>query len=185
MTKEERDKLIVSKINLPEIIVTSLLKNYRYSKYRQYREDLVGEAMVSLVEAAENYDDSLGIMFSTYASARINGDLKRYIRKHLNRLGQEVHIDSIPFAKELQTGGDNDLEDDRDYAFEEKLIEALEPESEIEKEVYYDVVLGSMTIRNKAEELGISKSEVGRIKKKVRSILKVNYNKFIEGDYHG
>lgn len=170
----DRDTRITDCIEIPKIITNILLKDYRNFKYRQYRDDLIGVGNLSLVEAADNYDESEGVCFKTYASRRIEGDIKKYIRQNLREVGHHVHIDSIQLITK-----EEDVYDDVDTEDREYLIEELRPSDPIEDSIYEDVILGEVSIREKAQELNLSKSKVARIKKKIIKNLKENYIKSI------
>lgn len=169
-----QQELIVNNLELPKIITNVILKEYRYYKYRQNREDLISVGNLSLVEAAQNYKEDEHNTFQTYASRRIEGDIRKYIRENLSDLGHHIHIDSISISQE-------EHEEDDYYLLDlgEELIGALEPKDESEKGVYYDVILGEESIRSHALKTGQSKSQIARLKKKVLFDLQNNYKKYI------
>lgn len=59
-------------------LVLSIIKNYNNGKTDM--NDLFQVGCVGLVKAVDNFDLSVGVMFSTYAVPLILGEVKRYIR---------------------------------------------------------------------------------------------------------
>jgi RNA polymerase sigma factor for flagellar operon FliA len=73
-----RDELILSHLDL----VKRLASRYRCSLKSQVdREDLVGVGNLALVEAAERYQENLGVPFKLFARTRISGAMIDYLRK--------------------------------------------------------------------------------------------------------
>ena len=59
-------------------LVLSILKRFNNDKYNM--DDLFQIGCVGLIKAVDNFDLSVGVMFSTYAVPLILGEVKRYIR---------------------------------------------------------------------------------------------------------
>jgi RNA polymerase sigma-B factor len=80
----------------------------RFSDRGETLDDLVQVAMIGLVKAAERFDDTRDIKFSTYATATITGELKRHFRDvrwglHVTRSSQELYLlvrSAIEWARE-------------------------------------------------------------------------------------
>ena len=72
----------------------------RYGLSRSYFEDLAGEGILGLIEAAKRFDKSRGFRFSTYATPWIRHYLLDYLRDNMSF--RTVSIDE-PFASEKNT----------------------------------------------------------------------------------
>ena len=59
-------------------LVLSIIKKYNNGKYDM--NDLFQIGCIGLIKAVDNFDTSVGVMFSTYAVPLILGEVKRYIR---------------------------------------------------------------------------------------------------------
>ena len=59
-------------------LVLSIIKKYNNGKYDM--NDLFQIGCIGLIKAVDNFDVSVGVMFSTYAVPLILGEVKRYIR---------------------------------------------------------------------------------------------------------
>lgn len=59
---------------------------YIIKKYIKYfdQEDLFQAGMIGLLKAYKNYDEQIGVKFSTYAFSSIYGEVKKYIREDKN-----------------------------------------------------------------------------------------------------
>lgn len=86
-TKEEVDKMVEENIGLVNFIMNKYYKNSVYI-HNDLRDDIYQEASIGLFKAAQTYDETKGIRFSTYASKAIRNLISRffdrYIYKHYN-----------------------------------------------------------------------------------------------------
>lgn len=69
-----KEELIMGNLKL----VLSILK--KFSSYDYNNDDLFQVGMIGLIKAIDNFDISLDLCLSTYASLLIIGEIKRYIR---------------------------------------------------------------------------------------------------------
>ncbi len=121
-----RDRLVTSHLGLAHHLAR------RFANRGESLEDLVQVASLALVRAADRFDPERGVMFSTFASASIIGELKRYFRDRgwavraprrlqellleigscVERLGQELGRSPTvaELATALGTGEDDVLE---------------------------------------------------------------------------
>lgn len=75
----EGDKLAKEElINGNLKLVLSIIKKYNNGKYDM--NDLFQIGCIGLIKAVDNFDTSVGVMFSTYAVPLILGEVKRFIR---------------------------------------------------------------------------------------------------------
>jgi RNA polymerase sigma-B factor len=86
-----RDRLVERHLGLAQSLAS------RYANRGETLDDLVQVAMVGLVRAAERFDRTLGIQFSTFATATILGELKHHFRDtrwaiHVPRSLQEAYL---------------------------------------------------------------------------------------------
>ena len=59
-------------------LVLSLIKRFRNTKVSE--DDMFQAGCIGLIKATDNFDLSVGVMFSTYAVPMISGEIKRLIR---------------------------------------------------------------------------------------------------------
>lgn len=88
----DRDQLVESHLGLAHALAR------RYADRGESTADLVQVASVGLVKAAHRFDPSRGILFSTYATASVLGELKRHFRStrwkvHMPRRLQELALE--------------------------------------------------------------------------------------------
>ena len=72
--EEVREQLIRSHIRLAEKVA----RNFRTSG--EPFEDIAQEGYIGLVKAVDSFDPSLGVKFSTYATHKITGQIRHYLR---------------------------------------------------------------------------------------------------------
>ena len=183
-----RDKLIEHNLRLVAYIV-----NKRFGDSRD-TEDLVSIGTIGLIRAAETFDPSKEISFSTYASTCIQNQIKMYFRKnkhtgselHLNdpidtdKNGNEITLADI-FSDDTNIDSDVDLKLDMEklYNFVNNVLDDRERDIIIRR--YGLTVNGKaskpLTQREVADKLGISRSYVSRIEKKAIGKLKAEFEK--------
>jgi RNA polymerase sigma-B factor len=73
-SKDLRDQLVTSHMGLAHHLAK------RFSNRGEAYDDLVQVASLALVRAAERFDPDRGVMFSTFATASMIGELKRHFR---------------------------------------------------------------------------------------------------------
>ncbi|MCH5167285.1 MAG: SigB/SigF/SigG family RNA polymerase sigma factor [Erysipelotrichales bacterium] len=73
-SQEAKEKIINGNLKL----VLSIINKYNNGKNDM--NDLFQIGCIGLIKAVDNFDDSYGVMFSTYAVPLILGEVKRYIR---------------------------------------------------------------------------------------------------------
>lgn len=165
-----------------EILVDKMLAHPSYSFYKSYRADLIGEGSIALVKAAKRFDESRGIKFSTFVSKNIKGAIKNVIGRKISPHSlSECDIDSIDpnelVAEEPEEEVD-EVEDNRidvhDYA----------PTTDLQKIVYYKVIIGKTTPRELAEEINVSVATIYKLRSRILEKLK-QYSKVLNrNDYY-
>jgi RNA polymerase sigma-B factor len=78
----------------------------RYANRGEPLDDLVQVAFVGMLKAVERFDPERGLEFSTFATATIEGELKRHFRDktwsvRVPRRSQELHLRLAPTVAEL------------------------------------------------------------------------------------
>jgi RNA polymerase sigma-B factor len=73
-SRDLRDQLVTSHMGLAHHLAK------RFSNRGEPHDDLVQVASLALVRAAERFDPDRGVMFSTFATASMIGELKRHFR---------------------------------------------------------------------------------------------------------
>ncbi len=74
--EQAREQFVLGNMRL----VLSIIK--RFSQAKENPDDLFQVGCVGLIKAMDNFDLSVGVMFSTYAVPMIIGEIKRLIRGH-------------------------------------------------------------------------------------------------------
>ncbi len=74
--EQAREQFVLGNMRL----VLSIIK--RFSQVKENPDDLFQVGCVGLIKAMDNFDLSVGVMFSTYAVPMILGEIKRLIRGH-------------------------------------------------------------------------------------------------------
>ena len=91
---DAREKLINGNLKL----VLSIIKKYNNGKYDM--NDLFQIGCIGLIKAVDNFDTSIGVMFSTYAVPLILGEVKRFIRdSSVIRITRSVRDNSYKILK--------------------------------------------------------------------------------------
>lgn len=72
---QEREKIILDNL----WIVQYLAKKYSNGKQNLY-EELKSVGNIGLVKAVDNFDDSMGTTFSTYATLLVQGEIRHFLR---------------------------------------------------------------------------------------------------------
>ena len=77
--KRNNDSLILEKIIMGNMkLILSVIKNF--SSRCDNQDDLFQIGCIGLIKAINNFDESFGVRFSTYAVPMIIGEIKRYLR---------------------------------------------------------------------------------------------------------
>jgi RNA polymerase sigma-B factor len=95
-----RDDLVAAHLGLAEYLAR------RFANRGEPLDDLVQVAFVGMLKAVERFDPERGLEFSTFATATIDGELKRHFRDktwsvRVPRRSQELHLRLGPTIAEL------------------------------------------------------------------------------------
>ena len=183
-----RNKLIEHNLRLVAYIVS---KHFSDSKEQ---EDLISIGTIGLIKAAETFDCSKDISFSTYAGTCIQNQIKMYFRKNKHKYAEVYMNEPIETDKNGNEvtmadifSDDTCVDDEVDLRINtEKLYKYINKTlSDREKIIIskryglsLDGVLHKpMTQREVAKEMKISRSYVSRIEKKAIDKLKKEFGR--------
>lgn len=178
-----RDKIIEHNLRL----VSHIIKKY-YSSYES-PEELLSIGSMGLIKAVDSFKSNYGTRFATYAARCVQNEILMFFRSKKKRTGEisindtiDVDKDGNPLTYLDIISVDEDLESDLDMkSYIEKIRELVDSVlDEREKEI---IVLRyglkgyqPRTQREVAAYLGISRSYVSRIEKKVLEKLKDEFH---------
>lgn len=180
MTKEEKKEMVDIHFGLVEIVVDAYLAKEWNREYKQnYREDFLGIAYTALVVAAEKFDDTRGIQFRTYASNYIRAMMTTYSKQLFRQKTREAVCveDLIGTSMEPRVLEDYDCNESlkermlkNEYS---ELVKRLEPKDELNKIIYYEMIIGNNSMRKLAKELNVPNPwKLYKRKKKILKDLK-------------
>ncbi|MBQ9484458.1 MAG: RNA polymerase sporulation sigma factor SigK [Ruminiclostridium sp.] len=186
--RNARNKLIEHNLRLVAYIVN---KHYRDARDV---EDLVSIGTIGLIRAAETFDPTKDISFSTYASTCIQNQIKMHFRKNKHRSSELYLNDPIDTDKNGNEitmadifGDDTCVDDEVDlkidtqklYRFVNSVLDDREKDIIVTR--YGLTVDGKatkpLTQREVAKKLGISRSYVSRIEKRAIDKLRDEFAK--------
>ena len=78
MGTSKREQIFHDNIGLVHRVINS---NYGWTKVSQYKDDVFNEGCIALLHSIDNFDNSKGIQFSTYAYKNIYFFIQMYINK--------------------------------------------------------------------------------------------------------
>lgn len=123
------EKAMYELIDQNQKLIYSLLNKFKISLME--REDVYSCAKLGLIKAIQNYDNSKGTMFSTYAVPMILGEIKRYFRDnqalHVSRSFRKLYVRCLKKQEELESKYQrnvslNEIAEILDVSFEDILM---------------------------------------------------------------
>ena len=159
MSKMNKEKIVTEYLPLVRSVAA------KYNKLGIPQEDLEQEGMIGLLEAANKYQDDKGAKFSTYATYWI----KKYILAAVDK-------------EKKHSLNSTDLNEDMT---KDKKLKAIKPVTnfelpshmpEIEKMVLTLLFQEELTLKEIAEEIGISRERVRQLKEKGLRRMRINSN---------
>lgn len=195
MTLEERNKRVEENLKLVSHSLT-LLKV-------QWNEDYFQQGVLELIRCVENYDESKGYKFSTYATKCIMLKLKDYIKRDFvikpKLTGEKGGKVYAPPVTSLTTIVHEGLGDNRPIMLQDVLAEDMDWNAidlkieldnivskglltEDELQLFIDSKVNQYTMRELTEKYGISARVIREIISRTKEILEenVSYN-YYEG----
>ena len=179
---EARTTLIEHNLRL----VSHIIKKY-YANYDE-QEDLVSIGTIGLIKAIDSFDCDKGVRLATYAARCVENEILMYFRakkKEAGNLSVNEPIDTDSEGEPLTIIDticcDDTISDDIDlknktralYKFIEEIQDDREREIIIRRYGLYNQK--ELTQREIAAEMGISRSYVSRIEKRVLEQLKAKF----------
>lgn len=179
---EARTTLIEHNLRL----VSHIIKKY-YAGYDE-QEDLVSIGTIGLIKAIDSFDCEKGVRLATYAARCVENEILMYFRakkKEAGNLSVNEPIDTDSEGEPLTIIDtiycDDTISDDIDlknktralYRFVEEIQDDREKEIIIRRYGLYNQK--ELTQREIAAEMGISRSYVSRIEKRVLEQLKAKF----------
>lgn len=140
--------------------------------------ELIQEGMVGLLEAAENYDYTLGVAFSLFASFRIKGSMIDFLKKSSEKgmlYLDEENSCGTPLGDKLIAVEASPAEFTEKQLLQEKVAQAIQRLPEKEQCVLTGMYLEDKTAQSVADSINVSLGYVYRLQKqgvrRVRGML--------------
>lgn len=173
-----RDTLIERNIRLVPMMIHRYFRNTTWEE-----EDLFGIGTIGLVKAIDSYKVGSGISLSTYAATCIRNEILKSLRKEKRRRlqidaliaedenGNCVYLWDTFFSEDIDTY--SQIEREELIITVHRCIESLgERDSTLIKHRFGIGTGTILTQKEVAEVIGCSKSNVGRLEKKIMARLK-------------
>ena len=181
--KDARTTLIEHNLRL----VSHIIKKY-YANYDE-QEDLVSIGTIGLIKAIDSFDADKGVRLATYAARCVENEILMHFRgkkKEANNISVNEPIDTDSEGEPLTIIDtiycDDTISDDIDlrnktlslYRFIEEITDERDRDIIIKRYGLYNQK--EMTQREIASEMGISRSYVSRIEKRVLQELRSRFD---------
>jgi len=168
LTEEQRD-LVENHFQVVEIVVDKILRQSDYRQYKPWRDELIGEGTMALVNSATTFDKTRGVKFITYCNHNIYHLVKNYIKRILLKECVPLcYIDNMVSVEYLLTTETEEEENSNDIKID---WGEYEPEDEKNKAIFYRCLLGGEPHRKVAADLNICYNNFIRRKKKIIATL--------------
>lgn len=167
-------------------LVSHIIKKY-YSDYDE-QEDLISMGTIGLIKGIDSFDAEKGTRLVTYAARCVENEILMYFRskkKESNLVSVNEPIDSDSEGNPLTIFDvlytEDTISDDIDLKNKVKRLYTLVDEIEDEREKHIIIMRYGLyntkayTQREIAQKLGISRSYVSRIEKKIIEQLKIRF----------
>lgn len=154
MTPSECEKLILDNMRLVYFMYEKLQKN---DITIRYKEDLISEGMVGLCKAANSYDPSRGVRFTTFSSMCIRNEMLMFLRKLNRQVNAEVSLhDTIGRDSDGHELTYEDIIEDESQSVDTYLADTIAKEfTESQKPLDRDIL--------KALQEGHKQSQIGQM----------------------
>lgn len=171
----KRNERIINNLNL---VYWRCQKRYYSIKYSM--EDIISIGMIGLIKAADNYKESKGYSFTTYAIKCIDNEIMMTFRK--NKHDNYISLDDIFLDDELSYNDilQDNMNIEEEYLNKEliynirKIVSTL---TELEQKIYILYFINQENQSKISKELNLSQSYISR---KIYSIINKTKIKLIE-----
>ena len=159
----DQQNLVVSHISLAQKLARMAKKKATFLNY----DELESAAYMGLSEAAGKYDSSLNITFETYASCRISGAIKDYLRElSWGSRNNPVKTESVEVHDFAYTA-----KEETSACFD-KIVNPLSSNSKRILRLHY---VDECKIREIADDMGVHESRVSQILSESRLKLRQHW----------
>lgn len=138
------------------------------------RDDMIGVGLEALVVSSTRFDESRGIKFRTYASSIIKGEMRKYLKKM-----QAERKLLVPTGKLTESFLNSEMEKqigEPAETYDWSLVDAVAPQEEPNRTIYYETIVGDATTADIANEVGISHANCRQRKTRIKKKLKEKLN---------
>lgn len=165
-------------------LVSFILDRYFPCISKLDRRDLFQVGCIGLVKAAQGYDSTLGATFSTYAVAKIKGQIRMHFREDKWKIGSREDRASFKALPPISYGWTIGSEGDE---IEANIFGSVEFESDLVQDLFIKQLISILSIKEQkvikllffngktqmetADILGITQVQVSRLK--IRSLKKM------------
>ncbi|MEA5002961.1 MAG: sigma-70 family RNA polymerase sigma factor [Christensenella sp.] len=179
--RKTKSELIESHLDVVSILAC------KYANYQVKKEELVSVGSIGLIKAAESYDATKNVKFSTYASTCIKNEMLMYLRSNLHA-AKEISLD------ETMARADDDLKlegllgTDKDTVWDvverqenQKLLEEMLTHLSAQQQEIMNYRFGlkgypEKTQKEVAHLMGLSQSYISKVEKQILSSMRNKVN---------
>ena len=155
MKTNERDNLILQYLHLADKLAYLQVKS---TARKISIDELKSAAYFGLVLAAQNYQSEFGASFVTYATVKIQGSMRDYVRE-LKWGTRKKQVKAVPLSDFAKNSSNISW-----------IIEDLKPFEKKIISMYYE---GGYTLKEIGSEIGVKESWVSQLLNKARNTLKM------------
>ena len=148
---------------------TDLVYSTIHKMHIRLSDDIASEGLLALVEAANNFDESIGTQFSTYAVSYIKGRIKTYLTikrpvvKPARIRGKYVEIETIRSDSEV-----NEIQADNQNIESSLIVKNFLDRLTVRERIVATGLLQDKTQKQIGEELKVCQTQVSQIIRVIR-----------------